>query len=332
MKKKHLASICLVPLLLAACSSGKLVMDYTDEVAKSGHEIIKATKEYNENLITLHDEWVAALLDFDPNCRLTSDWNITVRTYENLNSDTVLCPTKREQKKVETFVMNVRPLDRKIFTENEQILSAFSDYLTALTAYASNDVSYPVSKLIDKALDNASAINKKANLNDNQKKSISGLTSFLQRLATEEQNKGDISSVIKEMGPEQSKNLDALLLDVKDKKQTYFNTMSNDILNITLSSFNNRANLPPQKAVSADKMVKLKKTTENYIKEPTATEKAIRQYQDYNNALLSIINDTITDDKIKEQKIAIQKANLKEGLGYIKDFIKELGPVILAAM
>lgn len=73
MKKKQLVTIFSLPLILTACSSGKLAMNHAEEVANSGHEIIKVTKEYNENLITLHNDWVVALLGSDPNCRLTSD-------------------------------------------------------------------------------------------------------------------------------------------------------------------------------------------------------------------------------------------------------------------
>lgn len=307
-------------------------MNHTEEVAKSGNEIIKATKEYNENLITLHNDWVAALLGSDPNCRLRSDMTIPVREEQSSNLGIGICVTPHEEKRIKTIYLNAKPIDRKIFKENEQILSAFSDYLTALTAYTSDEPSYSVSKLVDKALENADNINKSINLNDKQKKSISGLVSFLQRLATEEKNKGDIASILKEMGPKQSENLDLLRKDIEEKKERYFNTMNRDILHIALLNFNNRAKLPPQQSVSPKEIVQLNYTTQNYIKNITATEVAIEKYKVYNKGLLSIIDGDITDKKIKEEKVAIQKENIKEGLRYIKDFVQELGPVIMTAM
>lgn len=334
MKKKQLVTIFSLPLILTACSSGKLAMNHAEEVANSGHEIIKVTKEYNENLITLHNDWVVALLGSDPNCRLTSDMTIPVREEQSSNPGIGMCVTPREEKRIKTIYLNAKPIDRKIFKENEQILSAFSDYLTALAAYTSDEPSYTVSELVDKALENADSINKniKINLNDKQKKSISGLVSFLQRLATEEKNKGDIASVLKEMGPKQSENLDLLREDIEDKKERYFNTMSGDILNIALLNFNKRATLPPQQSVSPKEIVQLNYTTRNYIKNITAAEVAINKYKEYNKELLSIIEDNITDEKIKEERLDIQKENIKEGLKYVKDFVQELGPVIIGAM
>ncbi|MFD3226479.1 hypothetical protein [Rahnella aceris] len=307
-------------------------MNHAEEVAKSGREIIKVTKEYNENLITLHNDWVAALLGSDPNCRLTSDMTIPVREEQSSNPGIGMCVTPREENRIKTIYLNAKSIDRKIFKENEQILSAFSDYLTALTAYTSDEPSYSVSELVDKALENADNINKNINLNDKQKKSISGLVSFLQRLATEEKNKGDIATVLKEMGPKQSENLDLLRKDIEDKKDRYFNAMSGDILHIALLNFNKRAKLPPQQSVSPKEIVQLNYTTQNYIKNITAAEVAINKYQEYNKGLLSIIEDDVTDKKIKEEMLDIQKKNIKEGLGYVKDFVQELGPVIIAAM
>lgn len=332
MKKKQLITIFSLPLILTACSSGKLAMNHAEEVAKSGREIIKVTKEYNENLITLNNDWVAVLLGSDPNCRLTSDMTIPIREEQSSNPGIGMCVTPREEKRIKTIYLNAKSIDRKIFKENEQILSAFSDYLTALTAYTSDEPSYSVSELVDKALENADSINKNINLNDKQKKSISGLVSFLQRLATEEKNKGDIASVLKEMGPKQSENLDLLRKDIEEKKYRYFNTMSGDILHIALLNFNKRAKLPPQQSVSPKEIVQLNYTTQNYIKNITAAEVAINKYKEYNKGLLSIIEDDVTDKKIKEEMLDIQNKNIKEGLGYVKDFIQELGPVIIAAM
>lgn len=134
------------------------------------------------------------------------------------------------------------------------------------------------------------------------------------------------------MGPKQSENLDLLREDIEDKKERYFNTMSGDILNIVLLNFNKRATLPPQQSVSPKEIVQLNYTTRNYIKNITAAEVAINKYKEYNKELLSIIEDNITDEKIKEERLDIQKDNIKEGLKYVKDFVQELGPVIIGAM
>lgn len=134
------------------------------------------------------------------------------------------------------------------------------------------------------------------------------------------------------MGPKQSENLDLLREDIEDKKERYFNTMSGDILNIVLLNFNKRATLPPQQSVSPKEIVQLNYTTRNYIKNITAAEVAINKYKEYNKELLSIIEDNITDEKIKKERLDIQKDNIKEGLKYVKDFVQELGPVIIGAM
>lgn len=337
MKKMPIISMLILSVLLLGCSTGKLAMNHAEDTAKAGNEAVKVSREYNNKLLALQREWVAMILATQPNCRLNSDWTITVRVHEGNNSNAPLCANHLDENQHNITKIHLMPLDEESFSRDEQILSAFSDYLAALTAYTS-DTTYSVDELVDKALASASSINSKTDLSDGQKKAISGLVGFLQRLATEEKNKRNIETLIKDEGPKQTDNLKLVLEHIQYKKKLYDNTMRSDILNFSRLNFNQRSHTPPQPSqVSqsydiASKMINLQYQTEKIINEPTAAEQTIKLYQEYNNGLISIIKNDITDKKIKKEQLSIQRANLKEGLGYIKYFVKDFAPLLIAAM
>lgn len=98
--------------------------------------------------------------------------------------------------------------------------------------------------------------------------------------------------------------------------------MSGDILNIVLLNFNKRATLPPQQSVSPKEIVQLNYTTRNYIKNITAAEVAINKYKEYNKELLSIIEDNITDEKIKRRGWISKRIILKKDSNMLKTSFK----------
>lgn len=220
-----------------------------------------------------------------------------------------------------------------MFNKDIEILSVFSDYLDVLTAYT-KDSTYPLEGLIENALGNARKINGKEGFTAQQKNAISGLVMFLIRLSTEAKNGQDISNLLKKEGSRQSDNLELLKKDIIRLKANYDDTMSTDLLNFSAELFYNR-NMEFAKDNLLEnnrKFIALRNKIETSIIKPTAAEIAINKYQEYNKGLISIMDGNITDKKMREKQIEIQRDNLKEGLIHIKDLIKELSPLLIAAI
>lgn len=334
----YITKLILV-LLLTGCSSGKLIMNHTQETVTAGHEAISESQKYFSALLILQQKRASVIYATQPNCKFNIDGNITVRIAEDLipNPNTPLCATPLDIQKKNAMTMSIMPLHEKMFKPDMDILSAFSDYLTALTVYTS-DPKYPIGDLVNKALLKAESVKALANLTDNQKKSINGLAAFLQRLAEEEKNGRDISKLIKNEGQKQADNLNLVKKDIHQLKDKYDNIMRRDIFNFSVDNFNKRNRDYPhpldieKSSDYIDKLMTLNNLTQKSIKEPTAAERAIDAFQKYHIGLISIIDDKITDEKIKEERIKIQKDNLKEAVGYIKDIVKEFTPLLVATL
>lgn len=308
-------------------------MYQAQETANVGHQVISETKNYFSALTDLQVERAAVILAAQPNCRLSRDWNITVRKDENSSEDKPLCVTEEDRREGNVTKINLMPLNKKMFNNDIEILSAFSDYLDVLTAYT-KDSTYPVEGMIDNALGYARNINDKKGFTAEQKNAISGLVMFLIRLSTEAKNGQDIGNLLKTEGLRQSDNLELLKNDIIRLKATYDNTMRKDLLNFSAELFykRNQGVAKDNSLENSRKFVALRNQIETSIINPTAAEIAINKYQEYNKGLISIIDGNITNRKLREKEIEIQKDNLKEGLIHIKDLIKELSPLLIAAI
>ncbi|MGN8179913.1 hypothetical protein ACTJKW_13370 [Serratia marcescens] len=339
MKTKKSISMLAITLLLVSCSSGKLTINHTKETVTAGHEAIGESKKYFDVLLALQQKRAVVVYATQPNCKFNTDGKITVRINESSvpNPNSPLCATPQDFKNNNVMLLNLMPLDLEMFQPDLDILSAFSSYLSALTVYTA-DPTYPVGDLVDKALTKAESVKSLANLTDNQKKSVSNLAGFLQRLAEEEKNGRDIAKLIKQEGKNQTDNMELVKQDIHQLKTQYDDVMKQDIFNFTVDNFNKRTPKSPQpsdmekSAVYIDNIITLNNLTQKSIKNPTAAEQAIEAFQRYHEGLISIIDDNIIDKKIKEEKLKIQQENLKEALGYIKDFVKDFTPLLVAAL
>lgn len=319
--------------LLTGCSTGALTMYQAQETANVGNQVVSETKNYFTTLTELQIERTAVILAAQPNCKISRNWTITVRVSESAMANNPLCATEADYRKGSTIKIDLMPLKKEMFQSDLDILSAFSDYLTVLTAYT-KDSKYPVEGLIDKALDKAKNINGKEGFTAEQKNAISGLVMFLTRLSIEAMNGRDIGEILKKEGGKQSDNLELVKKNVQRLKANYNDTMNSDLLNFSAELYNKR-NLTGAKENALDnsrRFVTLQSQIETSIAERTAAEIAIEKFQEYNKGLISIINGNITDDKLKAKQLEIQKDNLKEGLGHIKELIKELSPLLIAAI
>ncbi|WP_371337022.1 hypothetical protein [Klebsiella quasipneumoniae] len=319
--------------LLTGCSTGALTMYQAQETATVGNQVVSETKNYFTALDNLQYERAAVILAAQPNCKLSRNWKITVRVSESSEDDNPLCATKTDDQKGRTIKMELIPIKEEMFQSDLNILSAFSDYLTVLTAYT-KDSTYPVEEMVDKALSNATNINGKDGFTPDQKNAISGMVMFLTRLSIEAKNGKDIGETLKKEGDKQNNNLILVKTHITKLKKYYNNKMSSDIINFSAQLYNKR-NLTEVKENALDnsrRFVNLQRQIEKSIAEPTAAEIAIDKYMEYNDGLISIINNNITDEKLKEKQLEIQKDNLKEGLRNIKDLIKELSPLLMAAI
>lgn len=319
--------------LLTGCSTGALTMYQAQETATVGNQVVSETKKYFTTLDDLQNERAAVILAAQPNCKLSRNWKITVRGPESSTADNPLCATETDYQKGRTIKIDLMPIKKEMFQSDLDILSAFSDYLTVLTAYT-KDSTYPVEGLVDKALSNATNINGKDGFTPDQKNAISGLVMFLTRLSIEAKNGRDIGETLKKEGGKQTDNLKLVKKHITKLKTNYNDTMSSDIINFSAQLYNKR-NLTGAKENALDnsrRFVDLQRQIEKSIAEPTAAEIAIDKYMKYNEGLISIINGNITDEKLKEKQLEIQKDNLKEGLRNIKDLIKELSPILIAAI
>lgn len=319
--------------LLTGCSTGELTMYQAQETANIGSQVVSETKNYFATLTDLQIERTAVILAAQPNCKISRNWKITVRASESAMADKPLCATETDYQKGRTIKIDLMPLKKEMFQRDLDILSAFSDYLTVLTAYT-KDSTYPVEGLIDKALDNAKNINGKEGFTAGQKNAINGLVMFLTRLSIEAKNGRDIGELLKNEGGKQSDNLELVKKDVQRLKANYNDTMNSDLLNFSAALYNKR-NLTGTKENALDnarRFVALQSQIETSITERTAAEITIEKFQEYNKGLVSIINGNITDEKLKAKQLEIQKDNMKEGLGHIKELIKELSPLLIAAI
>lgn len=319
--------------LLTGCSTGALTMYQAQETATVGNQVVSETKKYFTTLDDLQNERAAVILAAQPNCKLSRNWKITVRGPESSEVDNPLCATETDYQKGRAIKIDLMPIKKEMFQSDLDILSAFSDYLTVLTAYT-KDSTYPVEGLVDIALSNAKNINGKDGFTPDQKNAISGLVMFLTRLSIEAKNGRDIGETLKKEGSKQTDNLELIKTHITTLKKNYNDTMSSDIINFSAQLYNKR-NLTGVKENTLDnsrRFVDLQRQIEKSIAEPTAAEIAIDKYMKYNEGLISIINGNITDERLKEKQLEIQKDNLKEGLRNIKDLIKELSPILIAAI
>lgn len=322
----------IIITLLTGCSTGALTMYQAKETVNVGNQVVSETRNYFTTLTDLQIERVAVILAAQPNCKFNRKGQITVRRSES-SMDKPLCATETDYQKGITEKIDLMPLKKEMFQNDLDIISAFSDYLTVLTAYT-KDSTYPVEGLVDKALSNAKNINGKDGFTAGQKNAISGLVMFLTRLSLEAKNGRDIGETLKKEGGKQSDNLELVKKDVQRLKANYNNTMNSDVINFSAELYNKRTLTGAKENAldNARRFVALQSQIEKSIVNRTAAEIAIENFQEYNKGLISIINRNITDEKLKEKQLEIQKDNLKEGLGNIKDLIKELSPLLIAAI
>lgn len=103
----------IITLLLTGCSTGALTMYQAQETANVGNQVISETKNYFSELTNLQIERAAVILAAQPNCRVSSNWKITVRKSESSTKDNPLCVTAEDRQRGNITQIDLMPLNKK---------------------------------------------------------------------------------------------------------------------------------------------------------------------------------------------------------------------------
>ncbi|MFT4274081.1 MAG: hypothetical protein QM578_24020 [Pantoea sp.] len=330
MKTRRVLTVFFIAFLLMGCGSGQLVKNHTQETVGVGRDAITQSKNYFDALLVLQQRRAAVIYATQPNCTFNINNIIKVRLREY--NPPSLCATAQDIKNNNYFDVNLMPLDEAMFQPDMEILKVFSKYLDALTSYTS-DPKTPVSGYINSAIGNAKAI---SGLNDDQKKSLASLVTYLEKLIAEEKQGRDIGNLIRKDGPGQVANMGMVKEHIHKLKVIYDDVMNQDVFNYLAVYFDSNKGKAQfvtydNSYTYVDNLLNLRQLIKKSVNQPTAAEKTIAAFQQYHEGLTNIINGNLSE-KDKEEKLAIQKQQLLDAISDIKDFVKPYLPLLIAAL
>lgn len=322
-----------IAFVLSACATGQMTQEQTQKTVTEGRKVISASSEYFNSLINLQIQSASIIYAAHPECNLNAEGKYLLP--KSLSSN--LCSSEKNSGVAYKDLPSFLPLSQSDFAVDEAALKSFSEYLNALSAYTSNDDS-ALKGLLDAAKidsEEAQKLAAQAHLDSSQLSALKDMADFMLTLAQQHANGEDIGKLVKNRGPKQSQNLEALRAHVIQLKDNYVVAMNQTSINAMIRYYNNpvirKKNFTDfdKSSEFAARVLNMKNSLTIIKENKTATEIAIDSFVKCNNELLAIINDTALTPEQKARKNEIARDNLHRAFNDIVQIVKPLAKAAL---
>lgn len=325
MKVTRLSFMIASTILLSSCSSGPVIKNHTKETIDAGQMAIKQSSDFFDSLLILQNQHAAIIYATQPECVLNETNTIQIRAQNSGKSD--LCASEKEIKSGNSHLLELTPLDKRRFQTDMEILQVFSDYLAALTTYT-DDPKTPVANLLDKALTNANSIKQLQSLTSDQKTAVTGLATYLEKMIREYEQGKSISELVLTEGLAQQENIKNVEIDIDRMNSLYKESMMLADVNSLKNYYRNHINTTEfnsykKREEFISKIDTLSQDINYSVSSPVPASVAIKKFMTYHQNLINIINGDYSE-KVKKEKIEIERKQLIDGLKYVGEIVKPL--------